>query len=156
MTRTGTPLAAMLRRRHLAAWMAGGLVILATAPVAATTPATAAERASTRHDLQRTLGQRSVTIATVRLDAEGRLTLLWARPAEAARLRTRIAELNAEPQLHLDAPPPASAPPFANTSLVVPRGDPRFIEALRQHLLRYDDLLLGPARPVPDTSAPRR
>ncbi|MBQ0958944.1 hypothetical protein KAK06_08225 [Ideonella sp. 4Y11] len=119
----------------------------AVTPLAgAAVPATATERAGTRHDLLRRVGQRSIKVATVRLDADGRLTLLWARPDELKPLRGRIAELNAEPQLHLDAPPPASAPAFANTSWVVPRGDPRFTQALREHLQRFDDLLLGPAR----------
>ena len=115
-------------------------------PAWAATPATAAQRALQRYELVRTDGPRHQRVGVVTLDADGRLALVWARRADARHLRERMAALNTESQLYLDAPAPASAPQFANTSQVVPRGDPRFTEALRQHLQRYDDLLLRPTR----------
>lgn len=131
--------------RQLAAMLALTLLTLSL-PARAAAPATSAQRALQRHELVRTDGPHPQVVGVVTLDADGHLALVWARRADAQHLRERIAALNAEPQLHLDAPPPASAPQFANTSQVVPRGDPRFTEALRQHLQRYDDLLLRPTR----------
>ena len=85
-------------------------------------------------------------VGVVRLDAQFRLKVLSARKGRAAWLQQLADEVNAESALHLDAPPSPATPQFSDVTQIIPRGDPRFGEALREHLKRYYDASLRPVR----------
>lgn len=82
------------------------------------------------------------TVGIVQLDAQRHLSVVSASPDRAAWLHKLVGDVNAEDVLHLDVPPPAGSPRFADTTAPVPRSDPRFPDALRQHLERYYDVTL--------------
>ena len=81
-------------------------------------------------------------VGVVRLDKQYRLSVVSVPPARKTWLHTLVDEVNAEQTLHVDAPPPADAPQFADVTATVARSDPRFPAALRDHLKRYYDLTL--------------
>jgi hypothetical protein len=65
--------------------------------------------------------------------------------AEADRKFERfIEESNAAKIMHIDVPPRPGAPEFTLASAIIPRGDPRFIDALKEQATTYYGIELRP------------
>jgi len=103
-------------------------------------PGRAAEPRRVWRVLQRDEAER--VIGTVELDAAFRLDVVTAEPDRAEWLRDLVRRINEKPVLFIDAVPAPGQPRFAQTSRSVGRGDPEFLEALRDELRRYYDIEL--------------
>src|SRR5689334_3289047 len=64
--------------------------------------------------------------------------------ATDGKLERLIEESNAAEVMHIDVPPREGAPPYTLASAIIRRGDPRFIEALKEQASTYYGIELRP------------
>ena len=103
-------------------------------------PGRAAEPRRLLRVLQRDAAER--VIGTVELDAAFRLDVVTAEPDRAEWLRNLVRRINEKQVLFIDAAPAPGQPRFTQASRSVGRGDPEFLEALKDELRRYYDIEL--------------
>jgi hypothetical protein len=80
-------------------------------------------------------------LGTVALAANGMMTVEESQASPQDGTETKLArlarEVNATDVMHVDVPPREDAPEFTLASAVIPRGDPRFIPALKDYIHTY-------------------
>jgi hypothetical protein len=84
------------------------------------------------------------TLGEVSLDADSKISVVSAAPDGAETLNKIVERMNNKAVLHVDAPPPPSAPRFALASRMVKRDDPEFRSELEAQLRQYYDIELQP------------
>jgi hypothetical protein len=77
-----------------------------------------------------------------RIDGSGHISVDRADSGARARLETIASEMNRHETIVLPAPPPSSAPPMALYGFPIARDDPRFLDAMRVYLRRFQKLEL--------------
>ena len=84
-------------------------------------------------------------LGTIEIDANGTITVPDAsKRAKDDLLLDIVTQMNAKKVIHVDAPPPEGAPRYTKASIIIDRGHPKFIPALKDHLRTYYHVELRP------------
>ncbi len=89
--------------------------------------------------------EQQTPIGEVDAGPDGKLTLVSVVPDKQEFLTDLIEEMNGKDQMHKEAQPPPNARPHALYSIIIPRSDPRFFDAMKDFLSKYYDVTLTPA-----------
>lgn len=84
---------------------------------------------------------RETPLGTVALDSAGMMSVEGssgsAKGSGADKLRRMVDEVNAAKVLHIDVAPREDAPEFTLASAIIKRGDPQFVDALKEQARTY-------------------
>ena len=83
-------------------------------------------------------------LGIVSLDAAAVMTIEAPEPGQEEALERLVGRINKQDVRHESVAPPPDSPRFAVASRVLKRGDPGFIPAMKEELVKYYDVELKP------------